>query len=245
MNDLITIQKAVIGGEEVNSCSGKELVEKLGIKTKKTDWLKRQIEGYGFEEGVDYQLLIFEKPSGCRTGGKVEEHDYIFTLDTAKELAMIAKTPEGRTVRKYFIEVEKRAKEANPEMISNIWRQAQEEIYRLETEKNDIKRNLLNIETNYKEKELKLLQERHELNMLEKENEHNEAILDYKAKAMSDRVNGFMSLCYREVEDIDNMLGETAYKSPVRRSADRMYHEFKKMQKDLISIANKHRMENL
>ena len=64
---------------------------------------------YGFEEGVDYiQFLEKEEPVNTVLNSNPNpKTNHQLTLDTAKEIAMIQRTPLGRTFRKYFIEVEK------------------------------------------------------------------------------------------------------------------------------------------
>lgn len=65
-------------------------------------WVRGRIEEYGFEEGVDF-IPVSEKTRGRpRT-------DYLLTLDTAKELAMVERTEVGRDTRRYFIGMEKAA----------------------------------------------------------------------------------------------------------------------------------------
>jgi phage anti-repressor protein len=60
-------------------------------------WVRGRIEEYGFEEGVDF-IPVSEKTRGRpRT-------DYLLTLDTAKELAMVERTDIGRDTRRYFIQ---------------------------------------------------------------------------------------------------------------------------------------------
>lgn len=54
-------------------------------------WLNRHIEHYGFEEGFDFER---------------KTNDVILTLDTAKELARIERTKQGREVRYYLISFE-------------------------------------------------------------------------------------------------------------------------------------------
>ncbi|MEN2666001.1 phage antirepressor KilAC domain-containing protein [Listeria aquatica] len=83
------------------------LHQKLQATTKFADWIKRRIKQYGFIENEDYfSLLKSEK----REIGGTTAKDYIFTLDAGKELAMVENTEQGRAIRKYFIEVEKRAR---------------------------------------------------------------------------------------------------------------------------------------
>jgi len=70
------------------------------VKADFTSWCKRMFE-YGFEENVDYSLTkIGERNAHNKT-------DYILTLDTAKEIAMIQRSEKGRQARQYFIAAEK------------------------------------------------------------------------------------------------------------------------------------------
>ena len=106
MQNIIQINKSVIGQESVNSVNAREVYEYLGIKTKFADWIKRCIDKYDFVENEDYTSLL---KSEKREIGATTIKEYIVTLDMAKELCMITDTPKGKEVRKYFIEVEKKA----------------------------------------------------------------------------------------------------------------------------------------
>lgn len=80
--------------------SGRELHEKLEVKTAYKDWFPRMCE-YGFYEGKDFCSFLSES-----TGGRPST-DHAITLDMAKQLCMIQRTDIGRKCREYFIEVEK------------------------------------------------------------------------------------------------------------------------------------------
>jgi anti-repressor protein len=89
--------------------SAREIHEFLGSGYKFTDWIQEKIEKYGFEEDADYYLLQnFPKQTG--RGGH-NKKEYLLTIDTAKEIAMVENNDQGRKVRKYFIEVEKKARQ--------------------------------------------------------------------------------------------------------------------------------------
>lgn len=77
------------------------LHRKLKSKQHFSDWVKARINDYGFEEKVD-----FFRNLGKSTGGR-KSIDYLFTIDTAKELAMLERNEVGRSIRRYFIEKEK------------------------------------------------------------------------------------------------------------------------------------------
>lgn len=95
MQNLINIQRR----EGKDLVSARELHAFLGVQTDFTDWCKRMFE-YGFVENYDYSLLkIGERKAHNKT-------DYLLTLDTAKEIAMIQKSAKGREVRNYFIDCE-------------------------------------------------------------------------------------------------------------------------------------------
>ncbi len=59
-------------------------------------------------ENADYKVLAIkcENPAGGRPS-----QDYSLSIDFAKKLCMISKSPRGEEARDYFIEVEKRYKE--------------------------------------------------------------------------------------------------------------------------------------
>ncbi len=76
-----------------------EIYEFLEVKSRFNDWCLRRIDEYGWSQPADYTLLRNEYN---------EIIELKFTLDTAKELCMVEKTPKGRELRRYFIEIEKK-----------------------------------------------------------------------------------------------------------------------------------------
>lgn len=76
------------------------LHKQLGISTKFTMWIERRIQEFGFMQNVDYSQFWEKGIFGRRT-------QYHLTMDMAKELAMVERTPTGRMIRQYFIKVEK------------------------------------------------------------------------------------------------------------------------------------------
>lgn len=93
----------------------RELFEKLEIKGRFTDYVRRQVLPYGFEEGYDY--FPYTTISGKTNQTK---NDYMVTLDCAKELSMLAKTDKGRVFRKYFIATEKALCELHPDLLKKL-----------------------------------------------------------------------------------------------------------------------------
>jgi anti-repressor protein len=71
----------------------------LGVNTVFAHWVERNFGE--FEEGAEFLPKVAKS-----TGGRPETN-YWLTLDTAKELCMMAKTPQGKAIRKYFIAVER------------------------------------------------------------------------------------------------------------------------------------------
>lgn len=109
MNELI---KTIKKDDGTIAVSGRDLHEFLGIETPYTQWFERMV-AYGFTENVDFTGLSqkSEKPSGGRP--RIE---YVMTLDMAKEVSMIQRNEKGKQARQYFIEVEKRYKQAQIDM---------------------------------------------------------------------------------------------------------------------------------
>lgn len=96
MNELITFNS------ETMTVSARELHEKLNIGTRFNDWFQRMCE-YGFSEGTDF----YSKMSKTSEAGGRPATDYEISVDMAKEICMIQRTPEGKKVREYLIQLEK------------------------------------------------------------------------------------------------------------------------------------------
>lgn len=85
---------------------GRELHEKLKIKTPYHIWFPRMVE-YGFVDGTDY---FTENKNVHREDGRKMPQvqiDHIVKLDMAKHIAMIQRTPEGMQIRQKLIDLEK------------------------------------------------------------------------------------------------------------------------------------------
>lgn len=86
--------------------SGRKLHEALGIKTQYTKWFERMCE-YGFNENTDYILVSQICQTNNPKNPTTTITDHLMTLDMAKEICMIQRSPEGKKFREYFIAVEK------------------------------------------------------------------------------------------------------------------------------------------
>ena len=82
--------------------SARDLHEKLNIGTQFNHWFPRMCE-YGFIEGNDFWPKMTKT---SETGGRPAT-DYAISIDMAKEICMIQRTPEGKKVRLYLIDLEK------------------------------------------------------------------------------------------------------------------------------------------
>lgn len=85
---------------EQPTVSARDLHEKLNIESNFTTWFKRMCE-YGFDEGRDFFPKMEES-----TGGRPLK-EFIISVNMAKEICMIQRSPEGKQIRQYFIDLEK------------------------------------------------------------------------------------------------------------------------------------------
>lgn len=99
MTQLIKITEK--NGQKV--ASARELHKFLQVETPFRKWIDRMFE-YGFEENQD-----FVRVDKNVRGNQAKE--YALTLDCAKEISMLQRNDKGKEARKYFIEVEKLAKQ--------------------------------------------------------------------------------------------------------------------------------------
>lgn len=98
MNEIIKVNYDT----EQPTISARDLHEQLNIGTAFKDWFPRMCE-YGFEEGKDFCSKLSETSS---KGGRPSK-DADISIDMAKQICMIQRTPEGKKIRQYFIDLEK------------------------------------------------------------------------------------------------------------------------------------------
>ena len=106
---LIPVINGDISGATVQLVDARLLHQFLESKTQFSAWIKRRIEEYGFIQDIDFKL-IHKKISSESTTSVGDILDYFVTIDMAKELGMVERNDKGREIRKYFIEVERKAK---------------------------------------------------------------------------------------------------------------------------------------
>lgn len=98
MNELITVNYE----NDRPTVLGRDLHEKMGIKTPYTQWFPRMTE-YGFTESVDF-ILVSQK---CETNNPKNPYttiiDHQMTLDMAKQICMIQRSDAGGTGGAYHI----------------------------------------------------------------------------------------------------------------------------------------------
>ena len=95
-----------------------ELHQRLNITTPLRIWFPRMID-YGFQEGVDYTLIIKEKVisyKNVRNSRGRKGIDWEISIDMAKNIAVVQKSPEGMEIRNYLLNLDKQVN--NGELIN-------------------------------------------------------------------------------------------------------------------------------
>lgn len=85
---------------EKPTVSARDLHEQLHIETPFKKWIDRMCD-YGFEESKDFWTKMSKS-----TGGRPST-EYELSIDMAKQICMIQRSPEGKQIRQYFIDLEK------------------------------------------------------------------------------------------------------------------------------------------
>lgn len=121
---LIPVFNGELDGRAQQLCDARDLHAFLGVGRDFSTWVKDRIEQYGFVEGEDFSPVLAKSygtdgelcspDSGSKTDrrGGHNRTDYHLTLDMAKELAMVENNDQGRQVRRYFIAMERQARES-------------------------------------------------------------------------------------------------------------------------------------
>ncbi len=140
MNNLKVFQNGLIkvyeNDRQEQLVDARELHIALQNKRQFSDWIKQRIEQYGFIENADFTTFHnFVKREGSNLGSRTTE--YALTLDTAKEIAMVENNEQGKAIRRYFIEVEKKARSMFeiPKTLPEALRKAAELAEQLEQQK--------------------------------------------------------------------------------------------------------------
>ena len=126
---VLPIQDVLFAGETERAVNARDLWQALEVKRKYADWIAYQIKSLDLEENVDY--VSFHNNVKREKGATIRK-EYMLTLDAAKHIAMASKTPQGKKVRQYFIEVEKRTRQAQSvpqspmEILENFFKVAKE-----------------------------------------------------------------------------------------------------------------------
>ena len=115
MQNLINIEQKAIGTTHVQTVDARELHAFLEVGKHFASWISDRIDQFGFVEDQDFIVLDFPN-SGNQVGygGDRRSKEYHLTLDMAKELSMVERTPKGKEARLYFIECERRLRSSEP-----------------------------------------------------------------------------------------------------------------------------------
>lgn len=135
MNNMKVFQDGLIrvyqNDRQEQVVNARELHEKLESKRDFSNWITDRIQKYDFIENIDFTTILLKS-----TGGRPRT-EYALTLDTAKEIAMVENNEQGRKIRRYFIEVEKKARNMFeiPKTLPEALRKAAELAEQLEQQK--------------------------------------------------------------------------------------------------------------
>ena len=90
----------------INAVNARDLHCFLENKDKYTTWIKDRIEQFGFVENKDFVTFSENSEKGR------PRKEYVVSIDMAKELAMVERNAKGKEARLYFIDCEKKLKQA-------------------------------------------------------------------------------------------------------------------------------------
>lgn len=102
---MLDVEIVEIKGVQV--VESKLLHKSLSVASYHSDWIRRRIDNYQFEEGKDYFIDNSKKSNQKGRGGDRRSKTYLLTLDMAKELCMLENNDIGKKARRYFLQAEK------------------------------------------------------------------------------------------------------------------------------------------
>ncbi|MET3560806.1 anti-repressor protein [Bartonella japonica] len=114
MNNPIAIANNTVNGETVQTVNARELHDFLEVGKDFSNWITDRIKKYNLVENQDF---VCSPNLASKGRGGHNRKDYHLTLNIAKELSMLENNQKGREARLYFIECERRAKQATTPQI--------------------------------------------------------------------------------------------------------------------------------
>lgn len=105
MTEQNAMAMELLDTNDTPTISGRELHRKLEIETPYHKWFPRMC-AYGFTENQDF-FEVMDKIVQNPLGGRPAT-DHQITIDMAKEICMLQRTEQGKAVRRYLIELEKK-----------------------------------------------------------------------------------------------------------------------------------------
>lgn len=109
-NELVPVYETSTGEKVVY---GTELHKVLEVKSNYREWIKRRIDDIDAVENEDFTTVEI---STVVRG--LPKKDHIIKLDIAKEMAMLERNEKGKMVRRYFIQVEKKYKAVQNDLLN-------------------------------------------------------------------------------------------------------------------------------
>ncbi len=107
MQNIITIHEKVLLDAAVPTVNARDLHAFLEVGKRFATWITDRIEQYEFVENQDFVIGFPNSGNQSGRGGDRRTKEYHLTIDMAKELSMIERTPKGKEARQYFIACEK------------------------------------------------------------------------------------------------------------------------------------------
>lgn len=105
MTEQNAMAMELLDTNDTPTISGRELHRKLEIETPYHKWFPRMC-AYGFTENQDF-FEVMDKIVQNPLGGRPAT-DHQLTIDMAKEICMLQRTEQGKAVRRYLLELERK-----------------------------------------------------------------------------------------------------------------------------------------
>lgn len=106
-SQLLPLEERHVAGQAIETVNSWELHDFLEVRRNHATWIRDRIQQYGFIQDQDF---VCSTNLGSKGRGGHNRVDYFLSLNMAKELAMVERTPKGREARQYFIECERRVR---------------------------------------------------------------------------------------------------------------------------------------